>query len=88
MSSSEKQKSHVNEKASFRVNEIQHLNIISKSIGRIVNNATDVKFKSEVSKTLNVKIGHRKKTVQTEVMKLAKSNYQKHAPPDTNQSTN
>lgn len=85
MATSEKQKLHSNEKISFRVNQIHHLLSISKSIGRIVNSTANVKFKSEVSKTLNVKLGHRNKTTQAEVMKLVKSNYQKNMPPDTDQ---
>lgn len=64
------------ETRSNRENQASHSTIIGKSIGRIVGNTKNEHFKIETSKQLNVKFERRKKTIQTETMKLLKNNYQ------------
>lgn len=76
MASNDGPRHEVNEKRAFRENQPAHFDVISKSIGKIVNNTNDAVFKSDVYKLLNVKIERRKKTVETEVMKRLKANYQ------------
>lgn len=76
MASNNSQKPEFNEKRVYRENHQLHFDAIGKSIGKIVHNSNDAKFKSEVCQLLNVKIGRRKKTVQSEIMKLMKSNYE------------
>lgn len=75
MISNDSPRHEMNEKRAFRENQQAHFDIISKSIGKIVKNTDDAVFKSDVCKLLNVKIGQRKKTVETEVMKRLKANY-------------
>lgn len=76
MASSQSQRVEVNERRSYRDNKVFHLDVISKSIGRIVTNSKNDDFQNEVAQMLNVKVGQRKKTIQTETMKLLKTNYQ------------
>lgn len=77
MSSNETENIDMNKKRSPRDNhnQMSHLTIISKSIGKIVTNTKNEHFKSEMGKQLNVKFGRRKKNIQTETMKLLKTNY-------------
>lgn len=66
----------VNDSRLYRINKMCHLDVISKSIGRIVNHSKNSNFQADIGKMLNVKVGRRKKTTQTETMKLLKVNYQ------------
>lgn len=76
MASSEQQTDQPNECA-FRENQIQHFNVISKSIGRIIRNTQNEQFKSNASQMLNIKVGRRKKkNAQSETMKLLTNIYQ------------
>lgn len=76
MASSDSQRQLVNDKCANRENQMQHFATISKSIGKIVKNTSNDQFKSDVCNVLNVKPRRRKKTIQTETMKLMKANYQ------------
>lgn len=76
MASSQSQRVEVNERRFYRDNKVFHLDVISKSIGRIVTNSKNADFQNDVGQMLNVKVGRRKKTIQTETMKLLKTNYQ------------
>lgn len=75
MASNNIQQHLVNEKRSDCENEMQHFATISKSIGKIVKNSTNEQFKSDICNVLNVKMGCRKKIIQTKTMKLMKTNY-------------
>lgn len=76
MAANDNPKPESNEKRAYRGNQLQHFETISKSIGKIVNNTNNADFRSQVCELMNVKIGRRKKTVQSQVMKLLNTNYQ------------
>lgn len=65
-----------NEKRLFRESQIFHLNVIGKSIEKIIKNTTNTQFQTEVCQTLNVKNGRHKKTIQTKTISMMKINYQ------------
>lgn len=75
MASNDSQRQLITDKRAHRENHTEHLATISKSIGKIVKNSSNDEFKSDVCNALNVKMGRRKKTIQTQTLKLMKSNY-------------
>lgn len=76
MASNETQNTQSHRKQTARENDLSHLEVISQSIGKIFKNSKNEHFKIELSNQLNVKYGRRKKSIQTETMKLLKNNYQ------------
>lgn len=68
------------EKQTPREAKPQHFEVISKSIGRIVDNSTSAAFQAEIGCKLNVKRNRRKRNIQTETMKLLTANYQAKMP--------
>lgn len=81
MASNDSQKPEFNEKRAHRENQQFHFESISKSIEAMVHRTNNTKFKSDVFNMLNIKTGHRKKSVQSQIMKLLKTNYQEKNPP-------
>lgn len=79
MASNDSQRQLTNDKRAHRENQMEHFATISKSIGKIIKNSSNEEFKSNVCHALNVKMGRRKKTIQTETMKLMKANYNQQA---------
>lgn len=80
MASNDSQRQLANDKRAMRENQMQHFTTISKSIGKIVKNSSNEEFKSKACNVLNVKMGRRKKTIQTETMKLIRANYNQQPP--------
>lgn len=64
-----------NEKRASRERKQFHLDVISKSVGRIIGNSSNAAFQSEINNMLNIRMSRRKKNIQTETMKLLKANY-------------
>lgn len=77
----------MNDKRAHRENQMEHFATISTAIGKIVKNSSNEEFKTNVCNALNVKLGRRKKTIQTETMKLMKANYNQPANPPANKNS-
>lgn len=75
MASNDSQRQLTNDKRAYRENQTEHFATISKSIAKIVKNSSNDEFKSDICNALNVKMGRRTKTIQTQTMKLMKANY-------------
>ncbi|XP_031619763.1 uncharacterized protein LOC116338553 [Contarinia nasturtii] len=84
MASSQNQSPDLAERRSCPENQTFYLDSISKSIHKIVINSNNMRFKSDVSKALNVKISRRKKSVQKRIINLLKTNYENNGPLETN----
>lgn len=83
MALNDSQRQSTNDKRAHRENQADHFATISKSIAKIVKNSSNDEFKSDVCNALSVKMGRRKKTIQTQTMKLMKANYN----PQSNQNS-
>lgn len=88
MATNDSQRQSINDKRAHRENQMEHFQEISKSIGKMVKNSSNEEFKSNVCDALNVKMGRRKKTIQTETMKLMKANYNQQANQSSREQTN
>lgn len=87
MASNDSQRQSMNDKRAHRENQAEHFATIGKSIGKIVKNSSNDEFKSDVCNALNVKMGRRKKTIQTQTMKLMNDNYSRPANQNSERNT-